>query len=136
MKGYVTVQREDLLSAIIGFCMRYDNAKEILRRGVNLYYEKHYVNGSWWKRFGNHKLTAKQFARKNIPPFCTWDELLYEVLNEKETDEVAWFSYTSESAIEPLKALYKASDCLSVINVDNDMAKFIVKHKNYLENAQ
>lgn len=133
MKGYVTLQREDLLAAIIGFGMRYDNAKEILRKGVNLYYEKHYVNGSWWKRFGNHKLTAKQFSRKYVPPFCTWDDLLFEVLDENDTNEVAWWCYTHEDKVNQLKALYKASDCLSVINVDDEMAEFIVTYKNYLE---
>ena len=134
MKGFTEVDRVDLLSAIIGFELRYDEAKSIRDKGIKLYYEKHYTNGSWWSRLGNGKKTPDEFARSRIPTFHSWADILHEVLNKKEVNEVQWWCWTVKSKVDPLKALYKASSDKVLIN--EEMAQFVNEYKDYLENAK
>lgn len=132
MKGYAQVARSDAFSAVIGFEVRMDLAKEIRDKGVKLYYEKHYVNGSWWKRLGHKNETPHQYVR-SLMGFCqSWDEILHEVLDDKEVEELAWWCFMPLSKADPLRALIKATT-EETIFVDSDMAKFINKYKEWLE---
>lgn len=137
MKGYVKVDRVDLLSAIIGFDLKYDSAKHIRDKGIQLYYEKHYTNGSWFTRWLNRNKTQIDFVRSRIGTFGTWTDVVYEVLTSEEGDEVEWWCWTSKSDVDSLKALYNAGGTgHDYVLVDNVMASCIVKYKNYLESVK
>lgn len=136
MKGFVKIDKCDLLSAIIGFEMWYDECKELRRKGIALFYEKHYTNGGRITRYWNRKLTPNEFVRKHVPMFHNWADVLGDVLTPEETDELDKWCWTDKSEVEPIKVLYKSLNCVhNDALVDNAMAAFIVKHKNYLENV-
>lgn len=134
MKGYTEVDRVDLLSAIIGFGIRYDEAKRLQDVAILNYYDKHYVNGTWWSRLGNSKKTPREFVRGRIQSFGIMLDVLQDVVNKKEWDELYWFTWASRDNVKPVKALYDASS--DKVLIDQDMANFVVQYKNYLENLK
>lgn len=134
MKGYVNVPRQDLLSAIIGFQMKKDSGAEIRGEAIARFYEKNYVNGSWFTRWRYKDKTPYQFAIANIGMYESFDDLFYEVLDEKELDLLTWYCYIDNRRADPLIALYKAGYEDDVL-VDQDMAKFINHYKDYLESV-
>lgn len=133
MKGYVKVDRVDLLSAIIGFGLKYDTAKEIKQKGINLYYDKFYTQSGKFNRWWNRKKTPTQFVRDSIGAFGTWSDVLHEVLTPEENAEVDWWCFTSQSKIAPLKDLYRASGAEDYVLLDNELASMVNKYKTYLE---
>jgi hypothetical protein len=136
LKGYVNVSRSDLLAAIIGFEVRYDVAKELRDKGIKLYYEKHYLNGSAFTKWWHRKKTVTQFARSRLSTFGHWTDILHEVLTTEECDEIDWWSCTWESKIKPIKALYDRCEIDETVLVDNEMAAMITKYKDYLEGVK
>lgn len=137
MKGYVKVERVDLLSAIIGFEMRYDAAKDTRDKGIKLFYEKHYTNGGRFNRWWNRNKSQIDFVRERCGAFGTWTDAIDEVLTREECKEVDWWCWTNKSDTEPLKALYNAGGvCNDYVLVDNEMASLITKYKTYLENIK
>lgn len=137
MKGYVKVDRTDLLSAIIGFEIRYDVGKDMRDKGIRLYYEKHYTNGSWFTQWWNRNKTQTDFVRSRMCAFGTWTDVIHEVLTSEECDEVDWWCWTTKSSIDSLKALYNAGGTgHDYVLVDNEMAAQITKYKEYLESVK
>lgn len=137
MKGYVKIDKCDMLAAIIGFEMWYDAAKDTRNKGIQLYYEKHYVNGGWFTKWWDRNKKPHEFVRSRLPSFGSWDDVLHTVLTREEADDVAEWCYTHKSVIEPLKALYRSMNCVhNDALVDDSMAKFINKYKTYLENIK
>lgn len=134
MKGYVKVDRLDLLSAIIGFGVKYDQAKEIKNKGISLYYDKFYTQSGKFNRWWNRNKTPTQFARDHIGAFGTWSDVLHYVLTPEECDEVDWWCWTPESKIAPLKDLYRAAEANHYVLLDNELAAMVNKYKSYLEN--
>lgn len=132
MKGFAKVQRSDLMSAIIGFEMRLDEALKIRNKGIDLYYAKNYPKLNPISRWLKRGISKYDFARERIGLFGSWSEVLYTVLTTDETNEVHWWGYRLKSDADPIRALYKATSEDHVL-VDQDMANFIVYHKNYLE---
>jgi hypothetical protein len=135
VKGFAKVYREDMLAAVVGHGVRMDLAKEIFRKGIDLYHEKYYLGSKnplfkWWHR----KKTPKQFARSQMCAFGTWDHLLYKVLDDKDNTEVAWLCYSHESDTDPVNALYKT--CTEYAWVDSEMSAFINKYKHWLESCK
>lgn len=135
MKGFVKVDRTDALSAIIGFEVRYKFGGELLNKGIELYYDKKFKEQSRITQWWNRHLTKRQFARKQYNTWGTWSDILYIVLTSEECDELDWWCWTHKSDVNPIKSLYKAS-CEEYILVDQDMAAFINKYKDYLEKSK
>lgn len=130
MKGYVKVTNQQLNEAIIGFEKQYEKGKKLLDKGIELYYIKNYVGGSWLTRFMNRKKTPKQFASKACGVFGSWDDVLYVVLNKEETEVLSWWCWTTANEINPLKALVSQSSD-GVALVDQEMAAIIKKYRSY-----
>lgn len=132
MKGFVRVYKQDLMAAIIGFEMRLDVGKAIRDKGINLFYEKKYNEMNRFMRWLYRNHSAIRFTRDQMAAFDQWADVLHVVLTPEETDELEWWCWTHSSKVDAVKALYKATvDDYAL--VDQDMAKFITEHKNYLE---
>lgn len=137
MKGFVKVDRCDVLSAIIGFGMKNDFAKDSRKKGILAYYEKHYVNGSWFTRQWYKGLTPSQFIYQKTGNWFIYAHYLNDFLTQDELDLVNWLNITSSNLIEPLKALYNASKLRDdSILIDNEMATVLTEYKTYLEETK
>lgn len=132
MKGFAKVQRSDLMSAIIGFEMRLDEALKIRNKGIDLYYVENYPKLNPISRWLKRDMSKYNFARERIGLFGSWSEVLHTVLTDEDTNEVHWWCYRLKSDANPIRALYDSTSEDHVL-VDQDMASFIVHHKNYLE---
>lgn len=132
MKGYVKVDKSALLSAIIGFELKYDAAKELRDKGIRLYYEKHYTNGGRFTKWWNRNKTQMDFVRTRMCAFGTWTDALHDVLTSEECDQLDWWCWTTKSHVDPLRALHNASSDGYVL-VDEQMAATINKYKLELE---
>lgn len=130
MKGYVKVTNQQLQAAISGFGRRYALGKTLRDKGIALYYEKHFVNGSWLTRLLNRKLTPTQFARKRIGMFGNWDNVLYEVLDVEESNILFWWCWTHADKANPLKSMLSQSADGTAL-VDNEMAALIEAWSEY-----
>lgn len=133
MKGYVKVDRCDVLSAIIGFGMKYDFAKDTRKKGILAYYDKHYVNGGWFQKFWYKELTPSQYIYKKTGGWFIYTTYLKEFLTEDETDLIEWFNSTAANLIVPLTDLYRASGADDYVLLDNELAAMVNKYKTYLE---
>jgi hypothetical protein len=130
MKGYVRVTTEQLRQAISGFGRKYAEGKVIRDKGIELFYHKHYVNGSWLTRLLNRKRTRIEFVRNNMSPWGTWADTLHSVLSEDETDLLNWWCWTGSDKVAPLKTLLsQSSDGFAL--VDNEMAAVIENYGEY-----
>lgn len=137
MKGFVKVDRCDVLSAIIGFGMKNDFAKDARKKGIIAYYEKNYVNGGWFHKFWYKGLTPNQYIYKKTGAWFIYAHHLKDFLNEDELDLVNWLNSTSSHLIEPLKSLYNASVLRDdSILIDNEMAAVLTEYKTYLEETK
>lgn len=137
MKGFVKVDRCDVLSAIIGFGMKNDFAKDARKKGILAYYEKNYVNGSWFTRQWYKGLKPTQFIYRKTGGWFIYSSYLKEFLTEDEFDLVNWSNTTSANLIEPLKSLYNASKLRDdSILIDNEMAAIVNEYKKYLEETK
>lgn len=132
MKGYVKIDKADALAAIIGFELELARGKEVLQKGIDLYYEKFYTNGSKWTKFWNKNKTPKQFARQRISSWGSWDDVLDKVLTKEENELVYWSCRTRDYSFDPIRALCKASTDGTML-IDNEMAAKINKYKDILE---
>lgn len=130
MKGYVKVTNQQLQEAISGFGRRYAEGKVIRDKGIALYYEKNFVNGSWLTRFLNRNRTPMQFARNNIGMFGNWDDVLHEVLDVEESNTLHWWCWTHVDKANPLKAMLSQSADGTAL-VDNEMAAQIELWRDY-----
>lgn len=134
MKGFVKVERSDILSAIVGFGMKNDFAKDARKKGILAYYEKHYTNAGWFHKFWYKGLTPSQYIYKKTGGWFIYTAYLKEFLTEDEDDLVNWLNTTSSHLIEPLKSLYNASRLRDdSIWIDNEMAAVLTEYKTYLE---
>lgn len=132
MKGFVRVYKSDLLAAIIGFEMRLDAGKEIRDKGIKIFYDKKYNEMNRFNKWLYRNHSAIQFTRDKMAAFDRWPDVLHVVLTQEECDELEWWCWTHKSKVDSVKALYKATADDYAL-VDQDMAAFVTKHKNYLE---
>lgn len=132
MKGFAKVQRSDLMAAIIGFQLRMDAAKAIRNKGIDLYYDLNFPKLNPISRWFKRDMSKYNFVLERIGMFGSWSDVLHSVLTNEETNEVHWWGFRLNSHVDPIRALYNATSEDHVL-VDQDMANFIVKHKNYLE---
>lgn len=135
MKGYVNIRKQDAFCAIIGFEVEYERGKEVKDKGIELFYEKHYTNGSRWTKYWNRHKTPSGFVRSHSTMFGSWAETLHVVLSKEDTELLHWWCWTNKSKIDPIKALYHAGDDDTML-VDQDMASVINKYKDILENMK
>lgn len=130
MKGFVKVDRSDILSAIIGFGVKKDFAKDARKKGILAYYEKHYVNGGWFHKFWYKGLKPNQYIYKKTGGWFIYATYLKEFLTDDEFNLVNWCNTTPSYLIEPLKALYNASNSRHhPILIDNEMAALLTEYK-------
>lgn len=131
MKGYVKVTNQQLQEAISGFGRKYAAGKSIRDKGIALYYEKKYVNGSWLTKFLNKNTSPAQFAKKKMSGFFTnWTDVLHEVLTEEETNILEWWCWTGSDKAAPLKTLLSTSSDGTAL-VDHEMARMIEAWSEY-----
>lgn len=135
MKGYVKVEKSELLSAITGFELRLDNGKELLNKAIDRFYNEKYKKAGRLYKWLHRNKTPRQFASMHLGSFYYWIDVLHVVLTPDEYHELDWYCWVNKSKVDPLKALYKTtSDGYALI--DDEMANFISKHKTYLENLK
>jgi hypothetical protein len=134
MKGFVKVDKSDLLSAIIGFELRLEDGKKIRDKGIKDFYGLNYnTSGALYKWL--HRNTSPHEFAINHMDFCdNWSDVLHSVLSAEEIEELEWWCWTHKDKADPVKALYKAAMEDGVL-VDQDMANFINKHKHYMESV-
>jgi len=125
VKGYVNVELSQLQEAILGYEEKRVEGKNLRDKGIDLFYEKYYVNGSYLTKMLNRNKTKMQFARSRLGPFSSWDDLLFEVLSDEEMNKLSWWVYNNtDYKIRPLKSL--SSQCSTgFVLVDHEMASFI-----------
>lgn len=101
----------------------------MLDLGVDLYYAKHYTNGSRWTKFFNKKKTPSEFVRNRVPMFQTWSYVLNEVLTEEQVkllDMWNWSRHKEEYVA--IKALLNAAESGDIL-LDNELCWFVNKYK-------
>lgn len=131
MKGYVKVTNQQLQEAISGFGRRYSDGKVIRDKGIELYYDKYYVNGNAWTRFFNRNRTPIQFARNRMSGFfVNWSDVLDTVLTDEETDLLDWWCWTGSGSADHLKTMMsQSSDGFAL--VDHEIARQIEVWSGY-----
>jgi hypothetical protein len=131
LKGYVNVHVDQINEAIAGFNKQRDDGKVIRDKGIELYYQKYFTDGSWLTKWLNRNRTPIQFARKNVPAFGSWDDLFHSLLTTEENDLLGWWAWNnSDHKIQPLKSLVSQS-ATGFVLVDNEMATMIESYRSY-----
>lgn len=132
MKGYVKVEISQVQEAIEGFTLRYNQGKLLCEDGAKRYHKKFYTeNGSWYTKWKNKDKTPKEFTRSKIPPWHSWDDVLWEVMDTEEIHKVSFYCRYSLSALDGPKAMVEES-CDGFALVDSEMAKAINTYRSYL----
>jgi len=129
MKGYTNVSVADIKSALTNWRDKYDQGEVIRDKGIELYYDKYYTNGSWFTKFSSKNKTPYEFARKRIQMFGSWDEILHEVLEKEEIETLVFWCYDRHiDAYVAIKALMNASEVGDIL-LDDQLCWFVNKYK-------
>ena len=129
MKGYTNVSVADIKSALTNWRDKYNQGEVIRDKGIDLYYEKHYTNGSWFTKFSSKRKTPDEFTRKRIQMFGRWDEVLWEVLDKDELEILEmWIYNRHKDAYIAVKSLMNASEEGDIL-LDDQLCWFVNKYK-------
>lgn len=128
MKGYTNVSLVDIKSALENWRAKYDQGGGLRDKGIELYYEKNYTNGSWLTRLFSKK-KPYDFVRSRIGMFCNWGSVLHEVLSQEELEILEiWEWNMHKEAYIAVKALLNAGETGDIL-LDNELCWFVNKYK-------
>lgn len=129
MKGYANITTEQMYVAVTNWKRRYELGGKLLDKGIDLYYEKYYTNGSWLTRWWHRKDSPIEFSRSRLNMFSSWDQILYEVLSEDETELLAaWCWDRHKDAYKAVSSLLKCSTDGTAL-LDDKLCWFVDKYK-------
>lgn len=128
MKGYAMVAVTRIQTALTERKKKADEAEEIRAKGIQLLYDKHVTNGSWYAKWKAGNKSPSKWARGKIEMFGCWSDILGEVLTSDENDEIHRLSwgYHCEEASE-CKSLINAVDDDCVL-LDSNLCKFVNRY--------
>lgn len=132
MKGFVKVERLKARQACMNLQDKIQKGLMFRDKGIQLYYDENFTNGSWLTRLWHRNKTPLDFCLARVGCWGNLSNVLYKHLTDCELELVmlrenaGWEKYLSGK----IMALANASSSVQIM-LGDELCEFVNRHKDW-----